>query len=242
MKSFFKGLSILIFAIVFGACLGCFSVVFAAPQAYLTMPISVAVLSGEDKAVFDEKVAPLLKDGLKSCSGCSFQNITPYTPEGKIALAEVPTRLETAGSSSSFVYIHWNAKVSDETRPILESLKKLTQNGLMVIGAAGLAKDQEPTLSLNKTVLGQVAGLIIIGELEERERMLNRGYFGPEMLTALRPPKDYMGQGYASLFFASRLATQWNRKSSKEWALHFQTTKSKVRRIWPEIDDFFGRR
>jgi len=242
MKSFFKGLTILIFAIIMGCCLGCFSAVLASPQAYLTMPISVAVLSGEDKAVFEEKVAPLLKEEMKSCSGCSFQNITPYTAEGKLSLAEIPARLETAGSSSSFIFIHWNAKVTDETRPILEVLKKITQSGMMVIGSAGLAKGEEPTLPLNKTVLGQVAGLIIIGELGDRERMLTQSYFGPEMLTALRPPKEYLGQGFAPLFFASRLATQWNKKTGKDWVTHFQATKSKVRRIWPGLNDFFGSR
>lgn len=242
MKSFFKAISILFFAIFMGCFWGCFSYVLASPQAYLTNPISVAVLSGEDKAVFEEKVAPLLKAEMKNCSGCSFQNITPYNAEGKMVLSEVPARLTTAGSSSSFIFIHWNAKVSDETRPVLNELKRLIESGMMVIGSAGLAKGDEPTLALNKTVLGQVPGVIIIGELGERERMLTQSYFGPEMLTALRPPKEYLGQGYASLFFASKLATQWNKKTAKDWQSHFQATKSKVRRIWPGMGDFFPQR
>lgn len=242
MKSFFKGLTILIFAILMGCCLGCFQAVIAGPQAYLTMPISVAILSGEDKAVFDEKVAPLLTDQMKNCSSCSFRNITPYTEDGKISVKEIAARLQDAGSSSSFIFIHWNAKVTDETRPILAELKKITQAGMVVVGTAGLAKNEEPTLPLNKTVLGQVADLVIIGELGPRERMHTQSYFGPEMLTALKPPKEYEGQGLAPLFFASKLATQWNQRSAKDWLTHFQTTKSKVRRIWPSMNDFFRRR
>lgn len=241
MKSFFKGIAILIFAILMGCCLGCFSAVWASSQAYLTMPISVAVISSENKADYESKIVPLVKEELKSCSGCSFVNVTPYTSEGKIALAEVPSSLEKAGSSSSFIFINWNAKVTDETKPILEALRKLAQSGIIIVGSAGLAKDAEPTLPLNKTVLGQTPGAVIIGELAERDRLLTQSYFGPEMLTAIRPPKEYIGLGLSPLFFASRLATQWNKRSSKDWIAHFRATKSKVRRIWPELDDFFSR-
>jgi hypothetical protein len=241
MKSFFKGIAILVLAIVLGCCLGCFSSLWASTQTYLTTPISIAVLAGESKADFEAKLVPLLNEEMKKCAACSYQNITPYTSEGLLNLKEVPARIETARSSSSFLYVHWNAKVTDETRPILEIMKKVTHDGWMVIGSAGLAKNEEPTLALNKTVLGQVAGLIIIGDLAERERLLTKSYFGPEMLTALKPPDEYVGQGLGSLFFASRLASQWNRKPSKDWLAHFQTTKSKVRRIWPSLDDFFGR-
>jgi hypothetical protein len=241
MKSFFKGFAILIFAILMGCCLGCFSVVFASSQAYLTNPISVAVISAEDKADFDSKVAPVIKEELKNCSACSFQNVTPYTNQGKIALSEVSSTLEKAGSSSSFLVINWNSRVTDETKPILETLKKLSKSGLIIVGAAGLAKETEPTLPLNKTVVGQTPGAIIIGELAERERLLTQSYFGPEMLTAIRPPKEYLGQGLSPIFFATRLATQWNKKTGKEWTSYFQSTKSKVRHIWPDLDDFFGR-
>lgn len=241
MKSFFKGIAILMFSILMGCCLGCFSAVWASSQAYLTMPISVAVISSENKADYESKIAPLVKEELKNCSICSFTNVTPYTKDGKVALGEIPTQLEKAGSSSSFLFINWNAKVTAETKPILETLKKLSQSGMMIVGSAGFAKESEPTLPLNKTVLGQTPGAVIIGELAERERLLTQSYFGPEMLTAIRPPKEYIGTGMGPVFFALRLASKWNKKSSKEWVAHFRATKSKVRRIWPELDDFFGR-
>jgi hypothetical protein len=241
MKSFFKGIGILLFAILMGCCLGCFSSLWASPQTFLSTPISVAVISGEDKADFESKISPLLKEQLKNCSACSFQNLTPYTAEGKMALAELPARLEAAGSSSSFIFVHWNAKVTEETKPILATLKKIVQNGTIVIGSAGLAKDTEPTFPLNKTVLGQAAGVVIIGDLAEKERLLTQSYFGPEMLTAIKPPKDYVGLGFSPIFFVSRLASQWPKKTGKDWISHFQTTKGKVRHIWPGLDDFFGR-
>ncbi len=241
MKSFFKGIGILLFAILIGCCLGSFSLVWAGTQTFLSTPISVAVISGEDKSAFDSKVAPLLKEQLKSCSACSFQNATPYREDGKIAISEIPAKLEQAGSSSSFIFLHWNAKVTDETKPIVVTLKKILQNGTVIVGSAGLAKGSEPTFPLNKTVLGQAAGVIIIGDLAERERLLTQSYFGPEMLTALKPPREYVGMGFSPIFFVSRLATQWPKKTGKEWLAYFQSMKGKVRRLWPELEDFFGR-
>jgi hypothetical protein len=239
MKSFFQSLVIVVCANVAIPFSGFVSSALAAPQAYLTMPISVAVISGVDKSEFESKVHPILKQEMKSCSICSFQNVTPYDSEGRLNLKELAARIESVGTSASFIVLDWNARVTDETRPILETLKKLIGSGYIVVGSAGLAKDSEPTLPLNRTVLGQAKGAIIIGELAERERLLTQSYFGPEMLTALRPPRDYLGQGVAPLFFASKLATQWNKKTSQEWVASFHSTKSKVRRIWPGLEDFF---
>jgi hypothetical protein len=241
MKSFFKGIAILLFAVLMGCCLGCFSSLWANTQAYLTTPISIAVIAGGTKADFDSKLAPLLQDQIKQCAACSFQNITPYDADGNVNLKAIPDKIEAARPTSSFLFMHWNAKVTEDTKPILASLKKVTQDGWVVIGSAGMAQNEEPTLNLNKTVLGQVAGLIIIGDLAERERLLTKSYFGPEMLTALRPPDEYVGQGISSVFFASKLAANWNKRTSKDWLAYFQTTKAKVRRIWPSLEDFFGR-
>jgi hypothetical protein len=208
----------------------------------LTNPIAVAVISGESKVEFESKIEPVLKDQLKSCSGCSFQNITPYTEDGKFDLAKLPEKLENAGSWSSFIFFNWNGKSTTETKPVVEALKKMVSSGKLVVASAGAAKESEPTLPLSRTIVGEVPGVVIIGEMGERERLHSMSYFGPEMLTAVKPPKEYIGQGYGPLFFASRLATNWNKKNSADWVPHFQETKSRVRRIWPELEDFFGRK
>lgn len=238
MKSFLKGLGILFFAVFVGCCLGCFSTLWASSKA--GTPIVVGVISAESKADYEAKVESLMKEQIKNCSLCTIQNMTPYTPEGQLLISEIPNQLEKAGSSSSFFFLNWNAKATEDKKPLIEALKKLVQGGVIVIGSAGTAQDAEPSLPLNRTVAGQVPGLIIIGELEDRERLPVKNYFGPEMLTALKPPKEYMGQGFGPVFFVSKLATQWNNKTSEQWLAHFKVTKAKVRRIWPALGDFFG--
>jgi hypothetical protein len=111
--------------------------------------------------------------------------------------------------------------------------------GFVVIATTGAAGADQSTLPLNRTVVGQIPGIIIIGELVERDNLLAKSFFGPEMLTAVRPPKDFMGQGHGPLFFASRLASNWNKKGQNEWPSHFKTTRERSRKLWPSIEDFF---
>lgn len=235
MKSFFKGMGILLFAVVIGCCLGCFSAVWAST----TAPIVIAVISADSKAEYESKFEPLMKEQIKDCAACAIRNISPYNEQGAFVAAQVPHQIESAGSSSSFFFVNWNEKSVAEHKPIVEALKKLSQSGVMIVASAGSAKESESTLPLNRTLVGQVPGVIIIGELAERETLLKQGFFGPEMLTAVKPPREYVGQGFAPMFFVSKLATQWNKRSVAQWNAHFQTTKSKVRRIWPSLSDFF---
>lgn len=208
-----------------------------------TSPIVVAVLSGESKSDFEAKIEPLLKDQLKICSNCSFQNVTPYNSDGQFDLKRVPEKLEQAANTVSFIFFNWNGKSTSETKPIVDSLKKIVASGKLVVASAGAAKEAEPTLPLSRTIVGEVKEIVIVGDMGERERLHTASYFGPEMLTAVKPPvKEYVGQGYGPLFFASRLATNWNKKNNNDWAPYFQDTKSKTRKIWPNLDDFFGRK
>jgi hypothetical protein len=109
----------------------------------------------------------------------------------------------------------------------------------VVVATTGAAGADQSTLPLNRTVVGQVSGILIIGELVERDNLLAKSFFGPEMLTAVRPPKEFMGQGHGPLLFASRLAVNWSKKDKSEWPGYLKSTREKSRKLWPSIEDFF---
>jgi hypothetical protein len=205
-------------------------------------PLVMAVISEGSKADFEQKWLPILTEQLKTCAACTVKNLTPYTTDGNFDEASLPKAIEAAKDGTQFLFMNWNAISQPSNKTILDAMKKLTATGYLVIAKAGVAKETEPTMPLSKTVNGQVPDIVIIGELTERERLLARSFFGPEMLTALKPPRDYIGQGYSSLFFVSKLATSWNKKTaSADWLSSFKSTKSRTRKIWPDLNDFFGR-
>lgn len=213
----------------------------AAPELAEKKNTIVGVISAHSKETFESQVLPILKEQTKACGSCEIRNLSPYNDKSEFDQDLLAEQLSESTPDVNFLIVHWNTKYHPELEPIVQGFKKMTANGVVIIGATGRAKVNENAVPLSKTVLAQVPDLVIIGELEERERLLNQGYFGPEMLTAIKPPKAYMGLGYSSLFFGSELANNWNRKKSTEWIAHFKATKSKSRRLWPALQEFFKR-
>lgn len=187
---------------------------------------------------FDTKIKPLF-DEKATCKNCELVNYTPYTKDGTLDVAALQGRIDSLPSNTSFVFFDFNLKSNEETKRLIEAVNKRADMGLVVVGSAGVPRENEASGPLSKTVLGQVRGALIIGELGDRDRLIPSGFYGPEMLTALRPPKDKLGLGYSPLIFAAELADNWNKRSPQEWSEHFRTKKMKTRKIWLDLGDLF---
>ncbi|KYG63126.1 hypothetical protein AZI86_15540 [Bdellovibrio bacteriovorus] len=200
---------------------------------------TTVIYFGQAKAEeFDSKIKPLFDDKA-GCKNCELVNYTPYTKEGELDTAALQERIDSLPSSTSFVFFDFNLKSNEQTKPLIEAINKRADLGLVVVGSAGVPKENEASGPLSKTMLGQVRGALIIGELGERDRLIPTGFYGPEMLTALRPPKDMIGQGHSPLIFAANLADKWSKRSPQEWSEHFRTKKMKTRKIWLDLGDLF---
>lgn len=186
---------------------------------------------------FDKKVKPVFDS--QSCKNCELVNYTPYTKEGAVDFPALQERVESLPETTSFVFFDFNMKVNDHNKDLVDALNKKADKGLVVVGSAGVPKANETSSPLSRTVLGQVHNSLIIGELGEKDRLMPTGFYGPEMLTAIRPPKDKIGQGYAPLIFAANLAEHWQKHSGPEWTEHFKAKKSKSRKLWLDMSDMF---
>ncbi|MGZ6471958.1 MAG: hypothetical protein ACXWRZ_12405 [Bdellovibrio sp.] len=176
---------------------------------------------------------------MRSCQKCEIENKTPYTKEGVFNEAALRESVESLSPETSFVFFDFNLKVTEHNKDLVQLLNQKVKNGLVVVGTAGVPKTDEPSGPLSKTVLGQVEGSLIIGELGDRDRLIPTGFYGPEMLTALRPPKDLIGLGYSPLLFAAALAERWPKRTGQEWMEYFRNKKSKSRKIWMGLEDLF---
>ncbi|WP_413557520.1 hypothetical protein [Bdellovibrio sp. HCB209] len=192
----------------------------------------------QTQADFELKIKPVF-DSTANCKSCEIINYTPYTAEGAIDEAAMHERIDTLPADASFVFFDFNLRDNDATKTLLESLNKRADSGLVVVGSAGVPKSNEASGPLTRTVLGKVHNAVIIGELGDRDRLVPAAFYGPEMLTALRPPKDKIGQGYSPLIFAANLAENWNKRSPQEWTDYFKTKKQKNRKIWMDLNDLF---
>lgn len=222
--------------VVILSSLSCVATTLAAPSSNKTLVIYFGQQKEEE---FQTKLKPLFLEKTRACKKCEIENYTPYTKEGSVDMKAMRERVESLPVDASFVFFDFNMKVTDQNKEWVQLLNQKVKNGLVVVGTAGIPKAEESSGPLSRTVLGQVEGALIIGELGQKDRLMPTGFYGPEMLTALRPPKDLIGQGYSPLLFAAALAEHWHKRSSKEWVEYFHSKKNKSRKIWMDIEDLF---
>lgn len=212
------------------------------PKNTIDTSTKVFVVVDRSRADYEKDWAPLLTEQFKSCLKCQIHNITPYLESGDFDESQLHSTLKGLDTHDrALLFIVWNRKMDPRYQGLVDLLSQHIQNGQIVVGGTGKAIDDGHTLPLSRTVLGKVQDILIIGELGERERLMAASFFGPEMLTAVKPPKDLMGKGYAPVFFASKLAQNWEKKTTDDWLSHFKSIKAKSRRLWPRVDEFFGR-
>ncbi|GIL18654.1 MAG: hypothetical protein BroJett040_24050 [Oligoflexia bacterium] len=204
-------------------------------------PIVLGVIDQKSRADYESKLLPILQKHLEACSYCEVRNLTPYNEAGDYNQAALPAQIEQASTSVQILFVNWNAKLNTESKALLPLFNQLSEKGVVLVVAAGAPKEGENSAPLHRTLFGQLPHAMIIGELGEHDRLWGTSYYGPEMLTALRPPKDLIGQGYSPMIFATRLAMNMNKKSGTEWVDYIKTKKQKTKKIWLDLNDIFGR-
>ncbi len=191
---------------------------------------------------FQSQVKPLFSAHSK-CSQCAVEDFSAFdeksfteqsTSQREINLL---AKMKTVGSGFDVVYFDFNLRNSEGLNPHRELLQSWFKSGKILIANAGVAGENEPTLPLSRTFLGSVKGVILLGELMERDRLLTRSFYGPEMLTALRPSKEQLRQGVMPWIFASTMTGVAQKKSNETWVSEFENKKRGTRKLWLDLDD-----
>ncbi|MBX3041773.1 MAG: hypothetical protein KF789_13790 [Bdellovibrionaceae bacterium] len=205
-------------------------------------PVVVGYFTKEPPSIFETKTKPFfVEQTQKSCPQCEIRNLTPYNKAGEYDPSALPAAIEGVGAGVTFLFFDWNERSSEVNQKVVDLLSRKTAEGHLLVASAGVPPTNEGSCPLVNTLMGKVPNALIIGELEERDRLLAQCYFGPEMLSAIRPPKALIGQGYGPLYFVTRLATHWDRRGSSEWVSYLKARKAKTKRIWAELEEFFPR-
>lgn len=220
-----------------------FSVFLAILLTSISLPAQAKTVVGlftkESPAVFETRIKPLFQQHGGGC--CEIRNLTPYDSKGEPDIGALPQAVNQVSGDVSFLFFDWNERSTDRNRELLEALNRQVSQGRVLVAAAGVPPNDEGTCPLNRTLMGQVLNSVIIGELAERDRLLAQCFYGPEMLSAIRPPRDLLGQGHAPLIFSARLASHWSRRKPADWVPYLKNKKNKSKRIWPELEEFFPR-
>jgi hypothetical protein len=211
-------------------------------------PAKVAFIGNVTESEFETKVLPFYR-GTAKCENCEIKNLTPYKeskPSGSATSEKVVDRdklweaILKVPSEYSIVYLQWNEPWTTQNNGLVDQLNQKLNHDLVLVGYAGeplVASD--PTVPLIKTVLGQLHQALIVGELTNRERLLPKLFWGPEMITAIKPPQEFLEQGLSPLLFVSTLAKKIHLRKIQDWPDHLRRKKSKNKKLWPDINDLF---
>ena len=203
--------------------------------------IIVAYFTQRSSTDFEKNIQSLFVGHDGNCKNCEIVNETPYAKDGSLDMTALVDKVKSLTADQvSFLFFDFNLKAVEANKALVEALNKKADENLILISSAGIPADGDASGPLSRTVIGQVHNAVIIGELSEKDRLMPaNSFYGPEMLTALRPPKELLNQGEAPLLFTAALAQHWTKRKPQGWLDYFKNKKMRNRRIWLEFGDFF---
>lgn len=212
----------------------------ASPAPVAKATLVVAYFSPLGKTQFESKIKPVFAKQSSPCGGCQIVDYTPYNDKGEFVAEKLESVLKELPDNVKILFFDFNMKRGSFSDAVMAALNQNAANGPLVVASAGAPPPQEASRPLSKTVFGQIGQALIIGDLEERDRLTRNGFFGPEMYMAIRPPKDMQGEkGLGPTLFVAKLASQYSRRQPKDWLAFFKTKKDRNRKIWLELGDLF---
>lgn len=172
-----------------------------------------------------KNIEALFKKELGSCPvHVEYRNL--YNSKGDLLEEPALKVLKEAEQKADLVHLSWNLPMNPGFSKIVAQLNRISQKKILV-GASGAPQDGVLTAKLSTTVMGQVQGAILIGELNSKGHLALNSYYGPELLTALRAPDAHPGSSFSSVIFTSRLACAYAKDSKKNWKESLRKRKEK---------------
>ena len=227
------------FSTVVFALLICIQV-FAADEKVDDGKIMVAYFGKVTDQEFNEKIKLVFQES-SNCKSCEIVNWTPYDSSQKYDESKILEKVQALDGKAQIVFFDWNDRTNSKTDLLIPELQKLKNRGQILVASAGVPNTVDKSCPLYQTLFGKIDDTIIVGELIQNDILWPKCFFGPEMLTAVRPPRDQTGKGIGPLIFVARFAGHFHKRKPEDWPSYLKGKKAKSKRIWPEIEEFFPR-
>lgn len=205
--------------------------------------VVLAIVDPIERSEFESRILPNIRTNLSACRHCEVLNVTPYDGQGQFSPTALLAQLDRVPKKDAVLVFLWNRKFKKgEDDALVEKVRGLLKSGVVVVASAGRPGASEATLMISRTLWGQIPEVLIVGELEAAERLAQGTFFGPELITALRPVVGFEGTDRGALPFGIRIASQFKTRQPLQWQSSLRDRKSKLRAFWPTLRDFFGER
>lgn len=164
-----------------------------------------------------QSVHSFLKAKLKACKSCEILHFDFFDQAGKVDVKKMESSISGLPKSVKVIHLSWNVPYSDKYKNVIRLLSEKAAQGVNVVAAAGESQDSfENAMPVKKTVMGQVQGVILVGELNSKGRLSNSSYFGPEIKISHPTIPGYPGSSFTSLLETAKLALEINKNQRKD--------------------------
>ena len=201
-------------------------------------PLQVAVFDAPDTHTHSTQVLAVLKEHSQKCLKCSFELIPIYHQNGDLDLLGFVKSLKKIENDFQILHLSWNMKMEPCLQPVLDQLNRLSSRGTAIVAASGENSEVGAmAIPVEQTIMGQVRGAILIGELDRRKKLPVNAYFGSSILTAFPPEGNLKGSSFTAPVFTARWATVFYQRNLKQWKDHFEDRKKNSFSMWPSLHE-----
>lgn len=202
--------------------------------------IKVAYLGLEKAADFEQKIKSVFQRFLRKCDRCVLENYTPYAKNGQVDRERFEKVVKNLPEQVVMIFVNFNEVLTSENEGFRKALLQKAQEGKLLVGAAGFPQDGSPSAPLKNTLVGSIEKVAIVGDMGLRDRLFpSSSFYGPELLLAVRPPKEFLEQGVGPIIFSARWASELQKTVQNDWYNYFQQIKVGSRKLWMDVNDFF---
>ena len=218
----------------------CGPFLFSFQAAAETRSVRVAVFDAPGFHTHSKQVMALLKEHSQKCLKCTYELIPIYSANGDLDVPGFVNSLKKIKAEYQLIHLSWNMRMEPRLEPILAELNRLSKNGIAIVAASGETSESgQVALPVEQTIMGQVRGAILIGELDHRKKLPMSAYFGSSIFTAFPPSKNLKGSSFTAPVFTAQWATNFYQRNLKQWQDHFEDRKKKSFSMWPSLGELF---
>ena len=210
--------------------------------------VEILLFDGGPAHSHHRRIKKIIKD--ETTKRCNRQvlirDFSLFDKKGNFDFPSVQKDLKSvkSGRRVQILHLSWNDKLEPKFQPLVDQVRELLKAGMWVVAAAGENADhREDILRLSDTVMGKALGKhdmgFLIGELTDRGHLAPRSHYGPELLTALRPPYGHSGSSFSAPLFTARMGCVLVNDRNQNHRPQLWKRKDSSLKTYPTLEDLF---
>jgi hypothetical protein len=177
----------------------------------------IALFDSSLKTAHGTSVNSFLKEKIKKCQTCEILHFDFFDSNGKVDVKKMESLILGLPKSVKIIHFSWNVPFTEKYKEVVRLLNQKIGENVKVVAASGESQDPfEIALPVKETVMGQLTGALLVGELNAKGRLSNSSYFGPEIKISHPTIPGYPGSSFTSLLETAKLALEIDRTQRKD--------------------------